>query len=41
VLYQCAIAELIKGYQWRGDERFKYLYDFYGPYEQPYPWKMD
>jgi len=28
-------------YQWNKDERFKYLHDFYGPYEQPYPWKMD
>jgi len=41
ILYQCAVNELIKFYQWHGDDRFKYLYDFYGPYEQPYPWKMD
>ena len=39
ILYQCAVSELIKFYQWHGDDRFKYLYDFYGPYEQPYPWK--
>ena len=41
ILYQCGVNELIKMYQWNKDERFKYLYDFYGPYEQPYPWKMD
>ena len=41
ILYQCAVHELIKMYQWNKDERFKYLYDFYGPYDQPYPWKMD
>ena len=41
VTYQCAVSELIKAYQWHGDETFKYLYDFYGPYVQPYPWKED
>lgn len=41
VVYQCAVSELIKLYQWDNDQRFKYLYDFYGPYEQTYPWKMD
>ena len=41
VTYQCAVSELIKAYQYHGDEKFKYLYDFYGPYKQPYPWKED
>lgn len=41
LLYQCGVHELIKLYQRHKDECFKYLYDFYGPYEQPYPWKMD
>jgi hypothetical protein len=41
ILYQCAVRELIKNYQYHNDEKFKYLYDFYGPYVQPYPWKED
>ena len=41
LLYQCAVSELIKNYQYHGDTRFKYLHDFYGPYIQPYPWKED
>jgi hypothetical protein len=41
VVYQCAVSELIKRFQWYNDVTFKYLYDFYGPYIQPYPWKMD
>ena len=41
VTYQCAVSELIKAYQYHGNETFKYLYDFYGPYQQPYPWKED
>lgn len=41
MVYQCKVSELIKNYQWYNDQRFKYLYDFYGPYVQPYPWKED
>jgi hypothetical protein len=41
MLYSCAVSELIKLYQWHNDDRFKYLYDHYGPYVQPYPWKED
>lgn len=41
ILYQCAVQELIKNYQYHNDQNFKYLYDFYGPYVQPYPWKED
>lgn len=41
ILYQGCVSEFIKKYQYYSDERFKYLYDFYGPYEQPYPWKED
>lgn len=40
-VYHCKVSELIKNYQYHGDTKFKYLYDFYGPYEQPYPWKED
>ena len=40
-VYACSVTELIKNYQWHGDIKFKYLYDYYGPYEQPYPWKED
>jgi hypothetical protein len=41
ILYQGCVTEFVKKYQYHGDERFKYLYDFYGPYVQPYPWKED
>jgi hypothetical protein len=39
--YECSAKEFIKRYQYHGDENFKYLYDYYGPYVEPYPWKED
>lgn len=41
VVYGCKVSELIKQYQWYGDSKFKYLYDFYGPYVQSWPWRED
>jgi hypothetical protein len=41
VFYECAVREFIKRYQYHNDENFKYLYDYYGPYVEPYPWKED
>lgn len=41
VVYQCKVSELIKSYQYHGDSRFEYLYNYYGPYVPPYPWKED
>jgi hypothetical protein len=41
VVYQCCVSEFRKLYQYHGDERYKYLHDFYGPYVEPYPWKED
>jgi hypothetical protein len=41
MLYQCSVSELIKMYQYHGDQRYKYLHDHYGPYVPPYPWKED
>jgi len=40
-LYQCAVGELRKRYQYHNDEKFKYLHDYYGPYVPSYPWKED
>jgi hypothetical protein len=40
IIYQCAVGELIKLYEYHRDERFKYLYDFYGSAIR-YPWKED
>ena len=40
VLYQGAVGEFIKKYEYYRDERFKYLYDFYGS-SYRYPWKED
>ena len=41
MLYQGCVSELRKAYQYRGDQRYKYLHDHYGPYVEPYPWKED
>ena len=40
ILYQCGVSDLIQTYERYKDERFKYLYDFYGTADR-YPWKMD
>ena len=41
VLYDCAVRDLINLYQRHKDERFKYLYDYFGPEIERYPWKED
>ncbi len=41
IVYQCRVDEFRKKYHYHGDERFKYLEDYYGPYVEPYPWKQD
>lgn len=40
VLYGPGVSEFIKKYEYYRDERFKYLFDFYGS-SYRYPWKMD
>ena len=41
VLYQCRVSDLIQSYQHYGDNRFEYLYKYYGPYAPTIQWKED
>lgn len=41
VIYQCRISDLIQMYEYYRDNRFEYLYRYYGPSTTTVQWKED